>query len=157
MATAAACPFADGKVAEARLIVVLEEAKQLLLVVKVGTEMKPNTLCIIMLEAIIEPLVVAEVEPQLLQLPLQAPVSFGHEEELRMPSLDGCDYATPVLVWRPLPCAAAPGAFEDPVQQKHSHVAADTITLSRDTGDGLYHCLPKPGLKRIELQYIRPC
>ena len=49
---------------------VLEEAKQLLLVGKVSTELKPNTLCIVMLQAIIEALVIAEVEPLLLQLPL---------------------------------------------------------------------------------------
>ena len=80
-----------------RLIVVLEEAKQLLLVGKISTEMKPNTLCIVMLQAIIESLVVTEVEPLLLQLPLQVPVSFGNEEELRMLFPDGWDYVSPVL------------------------------------------------------------
>ncbi len=45
---------------------ILEEAKELLLVSKISTEMKPNTLCIVMLQAIIEPLVVTKVESLLL-------------------------------------------------------------------------------------------
>src|SRR5580692_1994521 len=140
-----------------RLVVVLEEANQLLLVGKVSAEMKPNSLCIVMLQAIVEPLVVTEVEPLLLQLPLQVPVGLGNEAEVRMRSLDGWDHVTPILGWRPLPCTTAPSTFEDLVEQKHGHVATDAITLSRDTGDGFNHCLPKPRLKRVELQNIRPC
>jgi len=49
----------------------------------------------------------------------------------------------------------APSAFEDLVQQKHGHIATDAIALSRNTGDSFDHCLPKSGLKRIELQHIR--
>ena len=135
---------------------VLEEAKQLLLVGKVSTQMKPNALCVFMLQTIIEALVVTEVEPPLLQLPLQIPVSLGNKEKVRMRSRDGRNRVSPVFGWRPLPCTTAPGAFEDLVQQKHGHVATDAITLSRDTGDSLDHCLPKSGLKRIELQNIRP-
>src|SRR6201987_4543121 len=86
----------------ARLIVILKEAKQLLLVGKVRTEMKPNTLCVAMLQTIIESFVVAEVESLLLQHPLQVPVGLGNEEEVRMRSLDGGDHVAPVLGWRPL-------------------------------------------------------
>src|SRR5208282_4740305 len=118
--------------------------------------MKPNILCIVMLQAIIEPLVVAEAEPLLLQLPLQVPVSLGNEEEVRLRSLDGKDHVAPVFGWRPFTRTAAPGAFEDLVQQKHGHVATDAITLRGNTGDGCDYCLPKPGLKRIKLQNIRP-
>ena len=60
---------------------VLDETKQLLLVSKVRTEMKPDALGVVVLQPIIEPLVVAEVEPLLLQLPLQVPVSLGNEAE----------------------------------------------------------------------------
>src|SRR5271157_1097723 len=70
--------------------------------------MKTYTLCIVMFQAVIEPLVVAEVEPLLLQLPLQVPVSLGNEAEVRMRSLDGRNHFTPILGWRPLPGAAAP-------------------------------------------------
>src|SRR5580704_1906662 len=82
-----------------RLVVVLEEAKQLLLVDKVSTEVKANTLRIFMLQAIIEPLVVTEVEPLPLQLPLQVPVSLGNEAEVLMCSFDSRDHVTPVLGW----------------------------------------------------------
>ena len=74
-----------------------------------------------------------------------------------MCSLDGGDHVTPVLGWRPLPRTASPGAFEDLVQQKHRHVATDTIALSRNAGDGFNGCLPKPRLKRVELQHIGLC
>jgi hypothetical protein len=139
-----------------RLIVVLEEAEQPLLVGKVGTEMKSNTLCIVMFHAIIEPFVVAEVEPLLLQLPLQVPVSFRDETKMRSCSLNGRDDFTPVLGWRPLPRATALGSFENLVQDEHGHVAADAITLGRNTGDGFNRCLPQPGLKHVELQNVRP-
>src|SRR5271165_1675485 len=104
---------------------VLEEANQPLLVGKVSTEMEPNTLCIVMLQTVIEPLVVAEIEPLLLQFPLRVPVSLGNEAEVRMRPLNGRDHVTPVLGGRPLPCTTTPGAFEDLVQQKHRHVATD--------------------------------
>src|SRR5580700_9458640 len=71
------------------LIMVLEEAKQFILICRGGTEMKPKILCVVMLQAIINPLVVTEVEPLLLQLPLHIPVSFGNEQELRVRFLDG--------------------------------------------------------------------
>src|SRR5271157_475386 len=119
--------------------------------------MKTYTLCIVMFQAVIEPLVVAEVEPLLLQLPLQVPVSLGNEAEVRMRSLDGRDHFTPILDWRPLSGAAAPGALEGRVQQQHGHVASDAIALSRNTGNRFQHRLPKPGLKPIELQNIGPC
>src|SRR5277367_1494561 len=80
-----------------------------------------------------------------------------NEADVRMCSLDGWNHVTLVLGWWPLTCATAPGAFEDLVQQKHSHVTTDAITPSRNTGDGFNHCFSKSGLKRIELQNIWPC
>src|SRR5271157_1992333 len=74
-----------------------------------------------------------------------------------MRSLESRDHLTPVLGWRPVPCTTVPRAFEDLVQEKHGHVAADAITLSCNTGDGFNHCEPKPRLKRVVLQNIRPC
>src|ERR1035437_8076004 len=50
----------------------------------------------------------------------------------------------------------APGTFEDLVQKKHRHVAADAIALARDTENLFPCCLPKSRLKSIQLQYIRP-
>ncbi len=74
-----------------------------------------------------------------------------------MRTLNGRDHVIPVIGWRPLPCTTTPRAFEDLVQQKHGHVATDSIALSRNTGDSFNRCLPKPGLKRIELQNVWPC
>ena len=71
--------------------------------------------------------------------------------------LDGRDHINPVFGCRPLARAAAPGALEDRIQQKHRHIAADAIALAGDTRDGFNHGLPKPWLKSIQLQHIRPC
>ena len=87
---------------------VLDEANELLLVGKVGVEVKPNTLRVVVFEAVIEPLVVAEIESLLLQLPLQVPIGLGDEEEMRMFLLDGRDYLAPVLGRRYLSCACRP-------------------------------------------------
>src|SRR5271165_7010058 len=103
-----------------------------------------------------EPLVVAEVETLLLQLPLQVPVSLGNKEKVRMRFLSGGDYVAPVLGFRPRPCTAAPRAFEDCVQQQHRHVAANAIALAGNTGKRFNRGPAKPGLKRIQLQHILP-
>ena len=62
---------------------VLDETEELLLVGKIGAEMKADTLRIAVLQPVIELLVVAEVESLLLQLPLQVPIGLGNEEEIR--------------------------------------------------------------------------
>src|SRR5580692_9470429 len=103
--------------------------------------MEPNTLCIVMFQAIIEPLVVAEVEPMVLQLPLQIPVSFGDKAESRIVFLHSSDDVIPILGWRTLPCTTCPGPFEDLIQQEHCHVAADAVTLSRDARHSFNDCL----------------
>jgi hypothetical protein len=46
--------------------------------------MKPDTLGRVVIQAVVHPFVVAEVEPLLLQFPFEVPVSFGDELELRM-------------------------------------------------------------------------
>jgi hypothetical protein len=58
---------------------VLDETEQLLLVGKLSTDMQPNILRFVMFQPIIESLVVAEVEPMMLQFPLQVPISLGNE------------------------------------------------------------------------------
>src|SRR4029077_7364530 len=104
-------------------VVVFNEPKELCLIGEISAEMKPHTLRIVMLQAVIEPLVITEVEPLLLQLPLEAPVSLGDKEKFRIRSLDGRNKLTPVFRCRPLSRAVAPGAFEDRVQEQHRHVA----------------------------------
>ena len=136
---------------------VLEEAQQFLLVAEISSQMKPNTLRIAMFQTIIEPLVVTEVETLALQFPLQVPVSFGDEAEVRMRALNRGDHLTPVVGQRRLPHTSAPRAFEDLVQQKHGHVATDSIAQGRNAGERFNHCLSKSRLKRIQLQHIWPC
>src|ERR1700733_4811860 len=87
----------------ARLVMVLEEAEQLLLVAQIGAQVQSHALGLFVFQTIIEPLVVAEVEPELLQLRLQVPISFSHKEEVRIYPLDGGDDLSPVLGRRSLP------------------------------------------------------
>ena len=136
---------------------VLEEPKQIVLVCKVSTQMKSNALCIVVFQSIIKPLVVAEVESPLLQLPLQVPVGLSDKAKARMRSLDRGNYIVPIFGWRPLRRSALPGAFEDLVQHKHGHVAADAVTLRRNAQESLNRRSPELGLKCIQLQDIGPC
>src|SRR5262245_17640660 len=73
----------------ARLVVVFDEAKEPVLVRNVGEEMLANAGRVVVLEPIVEAFVVAEVEPEFLELPLEVPVRFGDEKEIRMRLLDG--------------------------------------------------------------------
>ncbi len=63
---------------------VLEEAQQFGLIPQVGAEMQTNAFGGLVLQAVVEPLVVAEIESLLLQLPLEVPIGFGNEQEVRM-------------------------------------------------------------------------
>ena len=115
-----------------RFIVVFQKAQQLPLVGQVSAKMKPDAFRIFMLQPIIKPLVVAEIEAMLLQFPLLVPVSLGNEADVRMRSLNGGDHVIPVFGRRSLPSSAAPRALENLIQQKHGHVATDAITLSHN-------------------------
>src|SRR5215470_19468916 len=66
-----------------RLVVVLEETGQLVLVVEPGVEMLTHRPGVTLPEPVVEPLVVGVVESLLLQRPLQIPVDLGHEAEVR--------------------------------------------------------------------------
>ena len=66
-----------------RLIVILDEANKLRLIRRIGAEMAADALGIIVFQAVVQPLVVAVVEPLLLQLPFEIPVRFGDEEKRR--------------------------------------------------------------------------
>src|SRR6516164_1205254 len=100
----------------AQFIVVLNEADKLRLVSGIGAQMKTNALRIAMFQAVIEPLVVAVIEAQSLQLPLQVPVRLGNEEEIGM-ALPHCgDGLRPILRLGTPPGPLAPRALEDRVQ-----------------------------------------
>ena len=72
----------------ARLIVVLQEARQVILVVEPGQEVSSDRRCVPFPEAVIQPLVVGVVEPLLLERPFEIPIDFGNEEEARDLSVD---------------------------------------------------------------------
>ena len=79
------------------LIVILDETDQLILVIKDGAKMKTDTLGILVLQAIVQPLVVAEIKPLLLKLLLKVPVGFRHEEEMGVLRTNGLDHLWPVI------------------------------------------------------------
>src|SRR2546427_121687 len=60
-------------------------------VCRVGTEMQADFIRAVMLHPVIESLVVTEVEPLLLKLPFEIPISLGDEEKVRLCLLDGGD------------------------------------------------------------------
>lgn len=66
------------------LVMVLQETKQLVLIPQFCAKMKSDTLGVLTFQAVIEPLVVAEIETLLLEFPLQVPVAFSHEAEVGM-------------------------------------------------------------------------
>src|SRR5882672_4130001 len=134
-----------------RFIVVFYEAKQLSLIGKICTEVEPNAFCAIVLQPVIEPLVVAEIEPQLLQLPFHVPVSFRNKLERRILFLDSRDHISPVFRCRTLARATVPGLPENRAKNQHRHVASNAIALARDTHKGFDHRLSKAWLKGVQL------
>ena len=67
-----------------RLVVVLDEANEPLLVGELRREVPDHLPCLVGRKTVIEPLVVAVVEALLLKRPLEVPVRLGHEHEPRM-------------------------------------------------------------------------
>src|SRR5262245_25006302 len=99
-----------------RLVVVLNETNKPVLVCHIRTEMKPDAFCVFIHQTVIQPFVITEVEPLLLEFPFQVPIGLGDEEEIGMCRFDGRDQVVPVLSSRLLTRAAAPRAFDDYVQ-----------------------------------------
>src|SRR5262249_55920428 len=137
-------------------VVVLDKPKEFCLVSKVGAEMETYTLRIAMLQAVVEPLVVTKVEPLLLQLPFEVPVSLGNKKKFRISGLNDRNKIAPVFRCRRFSRATAPGAFEDRIEQQHRHVAANTVALAGDTQNRFEDGATKLGLESIQLQHILP-
>ena len=144
-----------------RLIVVLEKSHGAALIVGVGAEMTAHGAGILSTQAVVEALVVREVEALLLERPLEIPVRLGHEHELGAALtdvLDGhrperiVDEQAPVAGTRPV----APRAVDDLGQDEHGHVAPHAVAL---TGDGSQHVQHGPSQLRmtvIELERVGP-
>ena len=112
---------------------IFDEANQPFLIAWIGTEMQPNTLGVLMLQAIVEPFVVAEIESLLLQFPLQVPIGLGHEQDVRIPLFHSADQLWPVFGLRHGARAAAPCPRKDIVEQQHGHIAAKAVALLSET------------------------
>src|SRR5947209_1741835 len=109
-----------------RVIVVLDKPKELGVIRRIRTQVQPPTLCILVLQAVVESLVVTEVKALLLKLPFEIPVSLGYKEKSRGHVLNGRNDLAPILLRRRLPDPAPPRALENSVQQKHRHVTSDS-------------------------------
>ncbi len=109
-----------------------------------------------MLQAIVQPLVVAVVEPLLLKFPLEIPVGFCDEQDLRISIAHGSDEFDPIFPPRFLACAGSPRPLEDGIHHEHGHVATHPVALF---GNGKHRCggsLAQRGTERIELSHILP-
>src|SRR5208337_3167884 len=102
-----------------RFIVVLDEAQEFVLICRIGAKMQADAFRILMLQPVIQPFVIAEVEAFLFQLPLQVPVGFGDEAEVRSQLLDSGNHVNPILGNWFWPRSPAPRAFEHRVQEQH--------------------------------------
>src|SRR5215469_15779971 len=65
----------------ARFVMILDKANQLVLVVHVGAEVQAHVFGRVVFEPIVELLVVAEIEAELLQLPLKIPIGLGDKKK----------------------------------------------------------------------------
>ena len=128
MTAAASCTSRLEGGRRARLVVVLEEAGELVLVVEPGVEVLANRPRMLLAQAVVEPLVVRVIESLLLHRPFEIPVDFGHEAEAGDLLANLRDDARPERL-RP----AAPRALEDVGQDEHGHVAAHAVALRRQS------------------------
>ena len=102
-------------------------------------------------EAIVEPFVVGVIESLLLQSPFEIPIDLGHETEagrLFAHSLSGFGPEQLRL--------EAPSPLEDIGQDKHRHVAANSVTLPGDPQQLSDHRVLRGGVAVVKLQRIRP-
>ena len=113
----------------AGLVVVLEEAQEAVLVAGLLLDVAQQPGGVVAAQAVVDALVVGQVEALQQQLGLEVPVGLGHEQEAGVLGLDRPDQARPVLLGRWRPHARAPGAGEDRVEHQHGHVAAQAVAL----------------------------
>ena len=134
-----------------RLVVVLQEAGQPVLVIEPGQEVLAHRPGVPLAQAVVQPLVVGVVEPLLLQRPFEVPVDLGHEAEVG----DLLPHAPGRL--RPERLGAdAPGPLEDLGQDEHGHVAAHAVALPGDLQQLADHRLLRGRIAVVELERVRP-
>ena len=141
----------------ARLVVVLDEADEPLLVAEVGRQVPVHRLGAVVHEPVVEPLVVAVVEALLLERPLEVPVRLGHEDEAGMRALDGGDHRRPVVVRRPRRRRARPRC----ARRRRSSSASPCRSARRRTASAidaerLDHGRAQVGRERVQLHDVGP-
>jgi hypothetical protein len=94
--------------------VIFDEPKQFALIADIGKEMKPHLLGRSRCESGIESLVVAEVEPLLLQFPFEVPIGFGYKREIEAAAAHRFDYFHPVFLTEAVARPLAPCILKNP-------------------------------------------
>jgi hypothetical protein len=107
-------------------------------------------------EPVVEALVVAVMESLLLKFPLKPPVGLGDEDEMGEALVNRFDDLHPVFALQLSAGTASPCLAEDPVDEQDGHVAADSVTLVRDTQKGADGGRPQAGVKDVELGHVFP-
>ena len=109
-----------------------------------------------MLQAIVEPLVIAKIKAALLQFPLEIPVGLRDKQKILVRFLDRGNDRVPVFLGRSIAGSLSPGALKDLIEQKHRHIAANPVALRCNVRDRVDHGLAKTRLEGVQLHYIRP-
>src|SRR5262249_55090813 len=97
---------------------ILQKPDELVLVGKIGVQMRPDALGSIMLQAVVQPLVVTVVESLLLQVPLQVPIGLGDKEHVRMSLPHSGDKIRPVFSLRLGTGPSSPGSFKNGIHEQ---------------------------------------
>ena len=139
-----------------RLVMVLQEADEAPLIGRVGIEMTSHQCDVALRQPVVQPLVVAVVEAQLLQVPLPVPVRLRDEPELRVHLPRRGDHLGPVRHgrWRSHP--VAPRRRHHVVEHQHGHVAAHRVRVPGDPAERATREAPQAGGEGVHLHHVRP-
>jgi hypothetical protein len=96
----------------ARLVVVFEKARQLVLVIEPGEQMTTNRRGMTLPQPVVKPLIVAVSKALLLQGPFEIPIDFRHEGKVRVLRMHARDRLWPEWFRR-----HSPGALKNLWQQ----------------------------------------
>src|SRR3954470_2711905 len=133
------------------LVVVLQEAGELVLEIEAGGEMLANPARIAFPEPVVQPLVVRVVEALRKQCPFEIPVDLGEKKEAWEALADPRDGSRPERLRLP-----SPGLLEDLRQEQHGHVATDAVALPGNAEKLLGHRLLGGGIRVVELERVGP-
>jgi len=107
---------------------------------------------------VIERLVIGIIKTKPAQFRLQAPVSLGQKQEVRMRLADPGNGRRPKLLNGGGSCDGKmfPGFGENPVEHQHRHIAANTVAVPGDGGEQFRHRTACRIAPIVQLNSIRP-